>query len=136
VIDELARRGTAIVAGEAVRLGRAYGLSRQQIIGAGEEATATLAMRLRQPLHLKLITALARELAEDAIRARKPETDRPPRLASRPPELREVGQEPPPAADKKAVPQKAVPPAARSIDAQLADALRRGRIKRNKPETS
>jgi hypothetical protein len=131
VIDELQRRGTPIIATETVRLGRANRLSPQQIIAAGEEATANLAMRLRRPLNLRPITPLARELAQEAIRARAPEGARPPRLTSRPPDLREVRENPPVGPEKKPI-----PPAPRSIEAQLADALRRGKIKRNNPQTS
>lgn len=131
VIDELLRRGTATITSETVRLGRTNGLSRQQIIAAGEEAAVTLAMRVRTAARLKLITPLARDLAGDAIRARAVEPDRPPRLVSRPPELREISEKPDEESDKKPI-----PPKSSSIDEQLREALRHGTIRRNNPETS
>jgi hypothetical protein len=131
VIDELLRRGTAVVTRETVRLGRAAGLAREHILAASEEATITLAMRLRRTTRLTPITALARELADEAVRARAPEAGSPPRLVSRPPELRPIIEK---LADEAGRTQ--TPPSGASLDTQLADALRRGRIKRNNPETS
>jgi hypothetical protein len=131
VIDELLRRATAFITRQTVRLGRDRGLSDPQIIAAGEEATVTLAMRLRRPTRLAPITALARKLAQHAILARAPERNQPPRLTAHEAEPRPVTEIRPGAADKRAV-----PPARRSIEALLAEALRRGEITRNDPRTS
>jgi hypothetical protein len=131
VIDELLRRSTAVIASESARSGRERGLSAQQILGAGEEAAATLAMRLRTPVPLKSITALARELVADAIEARTPESRRPPRLVSRPPELEEVSDTQP-----SAPTGRLSAPSATSIAARLRAAARRGEINPNDPRTS
>ncbi|MHB1569703.1 MAG: hypothetical protein ACYCXW_02645 [Solirubrobacteraceae bacterium] len=153
VIDELLRRGREIIAAETVRVGRANALAREQILEAGEEAVVTLAMRLRTPVALKPITPLARELANDAIRARAPEPDHPPRLASRPQEPRKDAQPPldsddePAEADEGPVAKADKDPvveagqgrprrARTAIEAQLRDALRQGRIKPNNSDMS
>jgi hypothetical protein len=131
VIDELVRRGTAAISTETSRLGRARGLARQQVISAAEQAAVTLAMRLRIPHPLKTVTLLARELAGEAIQERAPESQPPPRMVSRPPELYE-------ASDGIAASASAAPESLpmRRIRRALRDAAQEGRIKRNNPGTS
>ncbi len=131
VIDELLRRGAHVIAAEAARAGRARGLSSRQILSAGEEATATLAMRVRSPEPLPLVTPLARELVGAVIAARTPEPNRPPRLVWRTPELDEVGERQPPAPSRRAS-----PPSAAWIAAQVRREARRGEITPNDPRTS
>jgi hypothetical protein len=131
VIDELLRRGAAAIADEATHRGREQGHSRQQIASTSEEAAAILAMRLRTTARLKPITLLARELTRAALGARAPECERPARLVA-PPTVRKLREQQPDGADQH--PPRAAKGA--SIEAQLADALRRGMLKRNDPESS
>ncbi len=131
VIDELLRRGTAVIATEATRTGRAQGLSAQQILTADEEAAATLAMRLRTLAPLKAVTPLARELVAAAIAARSPKPKRPPRLVSRAPELDQVGE-----GQRPAPTSRPSAPSAASIAARVRDAARRGQIRLNDPQSS
>lgn len=131
VIDELLRRGAAMISTETWQLGRARGLARAQIIAAGEEAVVKLALRLRAPRRLNAITPLARELAADAIHQRAPGPEQPPRLVSRPPELREATE-----GAAASEPSALQLPPMRWIERELRDAAREGRIRPNRPETS
>jgi hypothetical protein len=131
VIDELLYRGAAAIAAEAARSGRARGLSAEQILSAGEEAVATLAMRIRAPVSLPGVTPLARDLVAVAIAARTPEPRRPPRLVWRTPDLDQVGDNQPPTSSRRAS-----TPSPASIAAQVRNAARRGEIRPNDPRAS
>jgi hypothetical protein len=133
VIHEMLGRGLARIGVETGRLGKAAGLSSEQIGSAAEEAGVILSMRLLTPQHLKPLDVLALQVASEAVAARKPKPQAPPTLADRRPDLRIVQTDTPsaPGAD-------APPPAdpSRTIEQRLADELRRKNIKPNDPGTS
>jgi hypothetical protein len=132
VIHEMLGRGIHRISIETGRLGKAAGLSSEQIGSAAEEAGVTLWMRLLTPERLKPLDVLALELSTEAVAARTPKPQAPPTLTDRPPDLRVVHTDPSPAAE--ADPPRANP--LRSIEQLLAAELRRKRIRPNDPGMS
>lgn len=134
VIDELCQRALPTIVAEARRRADEKGLGREQLMHAVEETAANLQMRLRSAERLDLITELAKTLAGEAVDARAPEPPEPPRLVSRPPDLRAVE------AATEEVDEQSEPPSPRgysdAVNDKLSDELRRNRIKRNDPENS
>ncbi len=103
--EHLLVRGIAAVERVARELCEMRGVGREQLTKAVVDASLRLQMRLAREEKLPSVESLAGQLATQCVDALGPEPTQPPRLASRPPQLR-------------------------SIETQLGDALRDGRVRR------
>ena len=105
VVEHLLVRGIAAIERIARELCQLRGGSADQLRTAVVDASVRLQLRLTREEKLPSIDTLAGQLASECVAALGPASDQRPRLASRPPQLR-------------------------TIETQLADALREGRIER------
>jgi hypothetical protein len=105
VAEHLLVRGISVIEQVARELCDLRGLTDEQAQRAVVDASVRLQLRLTRSELLPSVEMLAARLASECIAALTPTTARRPRLAPRPPQLR-------------------------TIEMQLSDALREGRIKR------
>lgn len=105
VIRELVLRAVRAIETVCRTRGTDRGLSREQILKSIDDASVRLLLRLKRPDRQPPVTAVAAEIAAACIDAQTPETQAPPRLVGRRPQLR--------------------------LADQLGDALKRGRLRRN-----
>lgn len=111
VIEHLLVRGIAAIERIAGGLCELRGATAAQLCTAVVDASVRLQLRLTRHEKLLSVEALAAQLASECVAALAPVNEQRPRLASRPPRLR-------------------------TIETQLADALREGRIERKRGNDS
>lgn len=105
VAEHLLVRGIAAIEGIARELCELRGANAEQLRRVVVDASLRLQLRLTRLEKLPSVETVAAQLASECVAALAPASEQPPRLASRPPGLR-------------------------TIEGQLSDALREGRIDR------